>query len=216
MTRAYFTTLGLLAVILLPAAGIAATVRDVRIAFEREKDALFVREMITVLPDGDGEASVVIPLAEGARQPELAEESAAAGIALRGNALAIERRLPEEGLNVGVMFRLPVLDGVVAFEQSVGRPVELVHAALLLPDEGNRLKGDGFSEPEIHQSPEGLPVMFVVGRAASGHIRLLVTGLSGGPLRWLGIGLTILCFGGLFAGLLLWLRRKIAEPPTEG
>ena len=104
----------LLAASLLPATGRAAAIRDIRIAFEREKDHLFVREMIAIVPDADRAdkpESVVIPLAEGARRVQLSEMSESEGIALKGNAVSVERIIPEEGLTVGVMFHLPILDG---------------------------------------------------------------------------------------------------------
>jgi hypothetical protein len=209
------SVLGLVAVLLVPVAGEAVAVRDVRIAFERERDHLFVREMLTLMPEAadSGEATALaIPLAKGARGAQLAEGSEGEGIALGGGALTVSRAVPEDGASVGVTFRLPIIDGIAAFDQSIGRPVALAHAAFLLPDDHTTLKGDGFSRAERHQTPDGLPALFAVGQSLEdGHITILITGLSGRD-RWVRIIATIISGLLLLTGFLLWIRRKRGEP----
>lgn len=200
--------------LLVPVAGEAVTVRDVRVAFEREREHLFVREMLTLMPEaaeGGEVAALAIPLARGAEDARLADESAGEGIAVRGGALIVSREVPEDGMTVGVMFRLPVIGGVAAFDQTIGRPVALAHAAFLLPGDHTAMKGDGFSPAERHQTPDGLPALFAVRQSLDdGHITILITGLSDKE-RWMRTTTTVISGLLLFTGFFFWLRRKRRE-----
>jgi hypothetical protein len=123
--------------------------------------------------------------------------------------------IPEQGRKIAVMFRLPIKDGVVAFDQSAGMPVALAHAALMTPGDNAAIKGNGFSPAERNQTPDGLPALFTVGRNfEDGHLVMLLTGLSDNG-QWMRVIATVCSFGMLLFGFLLWIRRKMAEGKTE-
>jgi hypothetical protein len=189
------------------------TVKDMRLAFERQEETLLVKQMISLVPNpGAGAARFSFPLPTGALDAALVEDNDGAGVDLDAGKRLLTGTVPEKGRTIALTFLLPILDGTVVFDQQLGTPARLVHAALLWPADSVRLVGQGFSQAESDTTPSGMPALFTVaGNLEDGHVQLLLTGLTGTAMQRAAMVATISSFAILLFGLMVWMRRSITR-----
>lgn len=214
MSRLTFAGTVVVCMVAIPAMAQGVSIKDVRIAFERNDDNLVVKELMTLSLEpapAERPPTIEIPYPQHAAGVQLAESSKRDGVSLGPRTVTIRTESVENKLSLGISFLLPIKRGIVAFDQTLGVPVTLAHAALLFPGDRGTLKGDGFAPTQRHQTPDGLPALFTVGRDfEKGHLMLLISGLDqeDGQMRMLA---TVISFGMLLAGLFFWFRRKFAD-----
>ena len=201
-----------------PGAALAAKIQDVRIAFEHRKDAVAVQQVVTLAPDEKDtkDAPFTFPLPTGARDAIAGGEDGEPDISIEDNRVSVPGPIPEEGREVRLAYRLPILDGVVALDQDLRMEIPVAHAAFVAADEGIVIKGNGFSLPASRNTPDGVPALFIVAAPLpEGHIQLLITGFGTDHTRILIILATVLSFGMLALGFILWLRRTISPSSAK-
>lgn len=203
---------------LLPGTLLAADIQDVRIAFEHRKDAVAVQQVVTVTPGAKDAKDVpfTFPLPMGARDAIAGEEDGEPDIAIENHRVVVPGPIPEEGLEVRLAYRLPILDGVVALDQDLRVEIPVAHAAFVAAKKGIVIKGNGFSRSASRTTPDGVPALFIVAAPLpGGHIQILVTGFTMDRTRVLIILATVLSFGMLAVGFILWLRRTISPSSAK-
>ncbi len=205
-------------VTMLPERVFAAEIQDVRIVFEHRKEAVAVRQVVTVAPGEKEEENIpfTIPLPVGAREVFVGQEDGQPTVTVENQRVVVPGPVSEEGRGVQIAYRLPILDGIVALDQNFRTEIPVAHAAFVAAEEGIVLKGNGFSRSASRTTPEGVPALFIVAAPLhEGHIQLLITGFSPDYLRILIILATVLSFSMLAVGFIIWLRRTMSPSRAQ-
>lgn len=200
----------------LPAHGAEVFFSDVRIAMEPQEGSVLVKEMFLLKPEGGADfpnpSGMVIPVPVDARGADLVKDSPAEGLSMTEGGVRVEGVIPTAGRQIGVLFLLPIRNGKMVFDQSLGAPVKLAHAALVGNVTEADLSGDGFGKSDIGETPSGLPARFVVGKDFNnGRIHITVNGLTADVLYPITVGLTIISFLVLAWGFVLWIRGRVSK-----
>jgi hypothetical protein len=193
------------------------TVAHMHVVLERKGAQVKVVETLqlvsganTVFRNTEG---LTLPLPSGAKGPRLADpEKMGQLVKVTADGFRIVAAIPPQGIEVTLVFDVPLEDGRAGFEQTLPVDVTVAQVIATWTADNATLAVDGFPPAELAELQSGLTALTAIKRDwKQGRLRVAMTGLTDGPDWTRRMVALILSVAALALGIALWIRRRLGE-----
>jgi len=200
----------------------AVTLEHLHVVLEREGSRIRVTETLSLATAGGAifanRSGIAVPRPRGGVGLRFADaEEAASQAVIDDEGVLVTAPIPPSGLEVSVVFDIPIESGSTAFEQEIPLPTTAAQVLSTWTEDGARLTVDGFSPAERAELMNGLTALVTAADGLEdGRLKVRLEGIADGPAAVRRAVALVASAIALALGLALWIRRRLRRQENGG